>query len=191
VSATDPRRDDLLDQLRRKKTRAPGDTKTWAVVPSGGLSGTPIPAGAQDLVLTVTVLNPAAGGGTLLFNPGAGPAYPAITVDPNVAGPASYVIVVPVGPGGTVAVTSTSATDLAIDVDGFYLSTLAAGDRSFQSAYGLLPSRRGPLPLGHDVPVRYHGKSRKRLTQGFGARKCYPNTYHIALVRNQSLLSRR
>jgi hypothetical protein len=57
-----------------------GDTKTWAVVPSGGLSGTPIPAGAQDLVLTVTVLNPSAGGGTLLVNPGVGPSYPSISV---------------------------------------------------------------------------------------------------------------
>jgi hypothetical protein len=108
---------------------AAGGTKTWNVVPGGGLSGTPIPAGAKDLVLTVTVLNPAAGGGTLQINPGAGPAYPTITVDPNVLGPSSYVVVAPVGAGGTVAVTSSFVTDLALDVDGFYLSTLDPGDQ--------------------------------------------------------------
>jgi hypothetical protein len=106
-----------------------GGTKTWNVVPGGGLSATPIPAGAQVLVLTVTVLNPTAGGGTLVVNPIVGPSYPTISVDPGITGPASYVIVTPVGPGGTVAVTSSFATDLAIDVDGFYLSNLDPGDQ--------------------------------------------------------------
>src|SRR5262249_48223253 len=101
---------------------AGGGTKIWNVVPGGGFSGTPIPAGAQNLVLTVTVLTPAPGGGTLAVNPGLGPAYPSISVDPNLAGPTSYVIVVPVGPRGTISVTSSFATDLAIDVDGYYLS---------------------------------------------------------------------
>src|SRR5262249_33936373 len=108
---------------------AGGGRKTWRIVPSGGLCGTPIPAGAQILVLTVTVQNPTAGGGTLFFNPGTGPGYPTISRDPGLLGPASYVISAPVGAGGTVAVTSSFATDLAIDVDGFYLSTLDPGDQ--------------------------------------------------------------
>jgi hypothetical protein len=109
-----------------------GVPKTWNVVPGPSLPGNPpIPAGAQELVLTVTVLNPAPGGGTLTINQSGVPPLPqaTISVDPGVTGPASYVIVVAVGPGGTVTVTSSFATNLAIDVDGFYLSTLDPGDQ--------------------------------------------------------------
>jgi hypothetical protein len=89
---------------------------TQSVTLAGG--GSPVPAGASAIVMNVTAVDPANDGFVSVYPCGSAP--PVVSsLNPRQGETRPNLVVVPLGPGGTVCFYSTSTTDLLVDVTGY------------------------------------------------------------------------
>jgi hypothetical protein len=102
-------------------TLAAGGTKDVAVT-----NGTTIPSGAIAAVLNVTVVNPTLGGYLTVY-PQGGSLPSASNVNYAAGQTTTNRVIVPLSPGGGVSIWSSQATDLVVDVSGYYSTAGGTG----------------------------------------------------------------
>jgi hypothetical protein len=141
--------DRLVDS--RQGLRAPGrlqngDQLTVAVTDGGS----PVPAGASAVVLNVTAVDPSNDGFVSVYPCGGG--VPVVSsLNPRSAETRPNLVVVPLGPGGTVCFYTTATLDLVVDVTGWVQTT---GERFNAVAPARLSDTRGGLRVPANGTLR-------------------------------------
>jgi hypothetical protein len=100
---------------------ASGETRSLAILGAGGLPG----AGVAAVALNVTAAGVSARGFVTVF-PGSSPLPNSSNLNVDTGDVRPNMVIVPVGPGGTIQMYTSAPTDLIVDVEGYFTDVTAS-----------------------------------------------------------------